>query len=118
MKAKPQEMEKWVNKYLVDYPKSPHSGGILTYLAHAYAREKNNAKAGQVAERAILVDPHAHGIALYYVRWVATEEGKYAHVENKLKDALGKAKKNKWALNYALAFDLYRDRVKDNNKAR
>ena len=118
MQAKAQEMEKWVNKYLADYPESSYRGSILGYLAHAYSREKNNAKAGQVAERAILEDPAAHTIASHYVRWIATEEGKHAHVENKLKAALGKAKKNKWALNYALAFDLYRDRVKDNNKAR
>ena len=118
MKAKPQEMEASVNQYLQHYPDSDHRGHVLSILAHAYAREKNNAKAGQVAERAILEDPAVHNIAQNYVRWIASEEGKHGHVEQKLKEALGKAKKNKWALNYALAFDLYRDRVKDNNKAR
>ena len=54
MQAKPQEMEQWVNKYLQDYPDSAYRGGALAYLANAYAREKNNTKAGQIAERAIL----------------------------------------------------------------
>ena len=51
MQAKAQEMEKWVNKYLADYPESSYRGSILGYLAHAYSREKNNAKAGQVQFR-------------------------------------------------------------------
>ena len=118
MQAKPQEMEGHVNKYIQDYPESIYRGSVLAQLAHAYTREKNNAKGQQVAERAILEDAYAHSIAQHYVRWTATEEGRHAHVENKLKDALGKTKRNKWSLNYALAFDLYRDRLKDNNKAR
>ncbi len=118
MESKPQEMESHVNKYLKDYPESIYRGSVLAQLAHAYAREKNTSKAGQVAERAILEDPNAHSIAQHYVRWIAADESQHKHVESKLKEALGKAKRNKYALNYALAFELYRDRVKDNDKAR
>ena len=56
MESKPQEMESHVNKYLKDYPESIYRGSVLAQLAHAYAREKNTSKAGQVAERAILED--------------------------------------------------------------
>ena len=118
IQTKPGEMKTVVDQYLSNFPDSQYRGSVLGLLAHAYSREKDDAKAAEVAAQAMLEDAYAHSMASQYVRWAASGEDKYPEIEAKLKEALEKTKDNKWAVNYALAFDLYRDRMKDTEKAR
>ena len=118
MQEKAAVMAPLADQYLENFPDSIYRGSMLGYVAHAHAREENLAKAAEVASRAMLEDAHAHSIAQHYVRWAATDESKHAEVETKLKEALSSDTRNKFALNYAMAYDLYRDRVKDLEKAK
>ena len=120
VQSKSNEIKPVVDEYLRNFPDSIYRGSVLGLLAHAHAREENISKAAEVASQAMLEDAYAHSMATHYVRWAAQseDENKFETIEAKLKEALGKTKRNKWAVNYALTFDLFRDRVKDADKAR
>ena len=119
--TKAGQLKPFVDEYKKRFPENRlYLGAALSNLAHSYARDKQLAPALTTAAEAIVHDPNYRDIATYYVRWIhGMDEKRLPEAENILRNAFGQAEtKKRYVIRYALAFDLYRDRIKDPNRAR
>ena len=118
--AKSQQMEPVVQDYLRKYPTRIDRGGMLVLLAHAYIRDKNTQRALQLLDAALAIDATAHDAAGLYVRTCGTTPQQFAQSERALKTAISRNKnpQNAWYLRYVLAFQVYRDGLKNPARAK
>lgn len=116
--AKPDQLAGPVNEYVQKFPARPDRSQMQSYLALAYIA--NGAKPQGVAILATLLseDPVFNSNAAIFVRENGSEPAQLADSEKKLLAALAKNPPGAYYLRYVLAFDLYRDRVKDLAKAK
>lgn len=112
------QMQPLVDEYLKKYADQPDRFALKSYLPAAYLREKNVERAGALLKELLVEDAVSNNAALNYVQTAAVDPAKYAEVEKELRAAVAKNPAQAGALRYALAFGLYRDRVKDLDKAR
>lgn len=119
--SKAGELKPLVEDYKRRYPKNrSYLGQVLSNLAHAYARDKQLSPAVSTAAQAIVHEPGARDIASYYVRWMyELGENRLPEAERILRESFGKVEPGqRHFIRYALAFEVYRDRMKDANRAR
>lgn len=113
--AKPEEMAPLVRDFLNKHNDSKYKPEILAWFAHAYLRNEKNDQARRLFQELLVDAPRTGEAARYFVR--VSNDGQLDDAERQLRDALGKTK-DQYAIRYALAFDLYRDRKQDEEKAK
>ena len=116
--AKGGELEAMANDFATRYPARAERWQNLALAAHAHARENNRAKAVEIFMQVVPNDPWAHDAATHYVRYLNDKPEDYAKAEAFLREAAGKSAKGAPAILHAMAFDLFRDRMKDAAKTR
>ncbi|MEE2947231.1 MAG: tetratricopeptide repeat protein [Verrucomicrobiota bacterium] len=88
------------------------NANILGYFAAAKAREKKIAEAAALALRAARIAPAVHQSPRKYVRWAVETRAGFPEIERNLKAIIDAPKAEPFYAHFALAFDLYRDRMK------
>ena len=119
--GKAAQLKPLVDEYGRRHPSNQEIfGRALSNLAHAHAREKQLPQAVAVAARALSHNPGYRDLAIYYVRWInEVDPNRLGEAEQALRGALSKAPAQaRHFIRLALAIDLYRDRIKDLNRAR
>ncbi|MDP7016020.1 MAG: tetratricopeptide repeat protein [Pirellulaceae bacterium] len=118
--AAPNEMEALVNDYVRKYAAETNRYHGKSYLAQAYLRAKNNARALGLYRELAVVDPGFNSNAQNFVSYVGAEPANHADAEKHLKQAVGQQKEAGRAayLRYVLAFNVYRDRLKNEAQTR
>ena len=114
-KKAPGEIETAVRNYMAEFPKRGDRYELLAQVAHAYAGDKNTAKALQVGGEVMAVDVDSHDIPRAYVGWCGDN---FAQAERGLLQAIQKNAKGAGKLRAVLALEVYRDRMKNAGKAR
>ncbi len=90
----------------------------ITVLCNAFHRDGDLQKATEFAARVLPFEAYHANIASNYLRWMAEDEKRLPQAEQVLRAALARNKDDAFRLRYILAFDLYRDRMKDENRAK
>jgi len=85
---------------------------ILGYFAAAKARDGKTGEAADLALRAAKIAPAIHQSARKYVRWAAEAKADFPAIERNLEAIIDASKADPFYAHFALAFDLYRDRMK------
>jgi TolA-binding protein len=116
--AMPDQIQPLVDEYLKKYSHLPDRFSLKTYLPPAYLRAKNKDRALQLMKELLVEDAVTNGIAGLFVQENASDAAKYPETEKLLLEAIEKNPAQASALRYALAFNLYRDRMKDLPKAK
>ncbi len=117
--AKGAEIEAEVNRYFQSYPDRVDRFLLQGYAAQAYLREEGGKEKGLALIRRILPhDAYSHNLASVLVRNTPLEPGPLKQAEQALQEALKQNSEHSAYLRSALALDLYRDRIKDLDKAR
>ena len=111
--AKPNELEPLVNQYVQKYPQRPDRFLMLSYLAISCSNNGEKPRAVGLLKTLLVDDPAANGNAQIFVRDNGAEPPQLADTEQHLLQAIVQNKPGTYFLRYALAFDLYRDRMKD-----
>lgn len=109
------DMEPVINEYFQKYPTRPDRFAMRSYLAHACFRANDKARGTAILAELM---PFDAGNAALYVQQIGVEPPQFAAAEQTLLAALPKHTAQAWYLRWVLGFELYRDRVKDLNKAR
>jgi len=113
-----KQMQPLVDEYLAKYADQPDRFVLKSYLPAAYLREKNVEQAVTLQKELLTEDAATNNTAVSFVQTFAVDPAKYAETEKLLRDAIEKNPAQAGVLRYALAFTLYRDRMKDVEKAR
>lgn len=116
--APASQLEPLVNQYLTKYPDRPDRFDRLGLVGLAWNRDKNTDRAKAVFRDLLTKNPLAHSAASYFVQLNGTEPDQLADTEKTLLAAIAQNPPNVWFLRYQLAFAVYRDRLKDNAKAK
>ena len=90
---------------------------IIGYQAYANARDKNFKKAAELFLEAAKLDTDIHQSPRSYVRYAASAKIDLVTIERELNSIILNKSDNSFYAYYALAFDLYRDRMKETGKA-
>lgn len=112
------QLEPIVKEYLDKYPDREDRYERTALLAVAWHREQNTERALALFRTLLAVAPNAQSAASYFVQLNGAEPEKLTDTENALRDAIGKNPKDVWSLRYQLGLSLYRDRMKDDGKAK
>lgn len=115
---KAADMEPLVNELFQKYPESKDRFSFRALLAQAAFRDGDKVKGLAISRELLPFDAVSQSSAQAFVREFATEPAKYAECEQVLRDAISKNARDAYYLRYALGLDLFRDRVKDEAKAR
>lgn len=116
--AKAVVMQPLVSEYGKTYSELEDRWEVVALLCHAFARDGDMGKATEFAARVLPFDGYSHSIASKYVEWMGSEPAAMQKVEQVLRSAIQQNKEHAFRLRYVLAFSLYRDRMKDDNKAK
>ena len=116
--AKPAQLEPLVRDYLQKYPDRPDRLHGISYLALSCIANGEKPKGVQLLTALLADDPAFNGNAAVFVRENGNEPPQLADSEQKLLQAIGQNKAGNYYLRYVLAFELYRDRVKEPVKAK
>ena len=119
--GKPGQLKPLVEEYERRHSENTENlGRALSNLAHGFAREKQWKQAIDTASRTLALNPGYRDLASWYVRWNdQIESADLGEVEKNLRNAMsGSPDKYRHFIRLALAFDLYRDRLKDTKRAR
>lgn len=114
-KAAPKEIEAEAKRYLAAFPRREDHYGPLIRAAFAAAEAKETGLALAIAEEVMLEDLSNQDLPLAYVNWCGEDAPRAARGLLKVM-AGNQAKTGK--LRAVLALDVYRDRLKDIDKAR
>jgi TolA-binding protein len=121
----PEQMQPLVDEYFKKYPWAIDRFVLKSYLPPAYVRAKNHAKAVQILKELMSEDPSSNGSALTLIQQNAldpaknaADPSKYPENEQLLLQAIGKNPIHDAYLRYTLAFNVYRDQLKDLTKAK
>lgn len=112
------QMEPVVKDYFSKYADRDDRYERIALLAVAWNREQNPERALAMFRTLLPVAPQAQSVASYFVQLNGSEPEKLADTEKALREAIAKQPKNVWYLRYQLGFSVYRDRLKDNAKAK
>jgi len=114
-KGNPSSWLGLVSEHLKKYPDDPERYTTMAQLAYSFQEAKNTDKAVEVASRLLPVNVGNDNFPGHFVSW----SDNHKRTEQNLKDAIAKNKTDDvWRLRWVLAFDLYRDRLKDIPKAK
>jgi TolA-binding protein len=116
--AKPDALTPIVDDYVRTYPTRPDRFQCVSYLAMSCINNNEKPRGTALLLTLLPEDPLSNGNASIFVRENGTEPAQLADTEQKLLAAIAQAKPGTFYLRYVLAFDLYRDRLKDNAKAK
>jgi len=119
--AKPAQMAPIVTDYLRKYPARADRFDRLGLLAGKYERAKDLPNASRIFSQLLPLSARSHGAASAYLRTRGNEPaGGHAASEKVLVDAINRNPDNadKAYLRYVLAFEVYRDRMKQVEKTR
>ncbi|QDU31291.1 tol-pal system protein YbgF [Anatilimnocola aggregata] len=116
--AKPDQLQPLVDQYVQKFPQRPDRFQLQSYLAASSIAAGDKPRGVAILATLLPVEPAFNGNASLFVRENGNEPAQLADSEQKLKAALGQAAKDPAYLRYVLAFDLYRDRLKDVAKAK
>lgn len=105
--AMPPQMEPFVNQYVQKYPNRQDRHVMRSYLAHAYLRAKNNAKAFQIFAELVPHDARSNSNANALVGANGNEPAKLAQSEQILLKAAATNKRDAGYIRYVLAFNVY-----------
>jgi TolA-binding protein len=114
--SKPAELAPVVADYVKKYPDRADRHSMRTLLAVAYIAAGDKAAGEQILAEVLRFDARSHGAVSRFTSLIDTKRAGQA--EQVLRDAIAKSTpENAVALRYHLALDIYRDRLKDMNKA-
>ncbi len=116
--AMPADIEPLVNEYMQKYPDRQDRFAMRSYLAHAYIRANDRPKVAAIFGELLPFDAFTNGGASYFVSYGVQEPAAFAQMEQALLAAIPRNEPQAWYLRYVLAFELYRDRMKDIPKAK
>ncbi len=116
--AKPAELEPLMREYGKKYPERPDRLHGVSYVALSCIANGDKARGLQLLSLVLADDPQTNSNASVFVRENGDEPDKLAESERKLLDAISKNKPGAHYLRYVLAIELYRDRLKDIEKAK
>ncbi|MFT5110402.1 MAG: TolA-binding protein, partial [Pseudoalteromonas tetraodonis] len=109
---------KWlglVSEHLKQFPEDPERYSTMAQLAYSFQEAKNPDKAIEVTSRLLPIDVGNTSLPTNFVTW----SDDHKRSEKILTAAIAKNKTSQaWRLRWALAFDVYRDRIKDIPKAK
>ena len=111
------EMQNIFEKYKNHAFSESQKALIIGYQAYANARDKNYEKAAILFLEAAKLDVEIHQSPRAYVRYAALAKIDLRSIEQELKSIILNNSGNSFYAHYALAFDLYRDRMKEVGKA-
>lgn len=112
------QIEPLVKQYLTQHKDRDDRYERVALLAVAWHREKNNERALVLFRELLPVVPLTQSVASYFVQLNGEEPAKLQETEQLLLQAIAKNPSDVWYLRYQLGFALYRDRMKDDAKAR
>ncbi|MFT5495653.1 MAG: TolA-binding protein [Kiritimatiellia bacterium] len=115
---KATELQPLVAEYGTKYKDRDDRWWAMTVLCNAFHRDSDIQKATDFAARVLPYEAFHANIGSNYLRWMAEDPARLPQAEQVLKDAVSKNKDDAFRLRYILAFDLYRDRLKDEGKAK
>ena len=116
--APPEQMQPLVDEYFKKYPQRLDRFTLKSYLPAAYLRANNKPKALELVRQLLVEDAVPNGSASVFVRDNGSEPDKLADTEKALLDAIAKNPQQAGVLRYSLALEVYRDRLKNLDKAR
>jgi TolA-binding protein len=116
--APASQIEPLVKQYLTQHRDRDDRYERVALLAIAWNREKNTDRALVLFRQLLSAVPQTQSVASYFVQLNGTEPEKLKDTEQALLQAIAKKPKDVWYLRYQLGFALYRDRMKDDAKAR
>lgn len=116
--AKAAELEPIVNDYTKKYPERDDRYVGVSYLAQALIRDGDKERGLKFLAALLPLDAQTNNNAQFFVQQNGNEPEKLKATEEELKKALATNTKQAAFLRYVLAIDLYRDRMKDNAKAK
>lgn len=116
--GKGAELEPLVNEYFQKYADRQDRFALRSYVANAFLRDNDKPKALAILAELLPFDAATNGNATVFVRENGVEPAQLARTEQVLTEALAKNEPHAYLLRWSLGFDLYRDRVKNLDKAR
>ncbi|MBL8826337.1 MAG: tetratricopeptide repeat protein [Planctomycetaceae bacterium] len=116
--ALPPQLQPLVDEYLKKYPTRQDRFTLKSYLPAAYLRANDKPKALALMRELLVEDAVSNGIGSAFVRENGTEPANLADTEKTLLDAIGKNRAQAGYLRYTLALEVYRDRLKNLDRAR
>ncbi len=116
--AKAGEIAPLANEYQQKYGSLEDRYVVQSYLAHAYLRDGDKANALRIFADVIRHDASTNSNAQTYQQHIGTEPPQVAECERVLREALGQNKRDPHVLRYVLAFNVYRDQIKDVERAK
>jgi len=116
--AKPNELDALVNQYVQKYPTRPDRWHMVSYLAISCSNNGEKPRAVSLLKPLLAEDPATNGNAQYFVRDNGSEPANLTDTEQHLLQAIAQNKPGTYYLRYVLAFDIYRDRLRDPVKAK
>jgi len=116
--VKTPELEQLVNESYQKYPESKDRFYYRALLSAVAFRDADKVKGLALVRELLPFDAVSQSAAQVFVRELAADPAHYAECEQVLRDAIGKNTRDAHYLRYALGIDLFRDRVKDEAKAR
>ena len=117
-KAASREIAAVTKQYAAKYTERDDRFRGLSALARAYIREENPGRRDQLVGKVLSFDARGGDNARIFVEQNGRDPKQMKESERVLVDAISKNAKDATYLRYTLAFNLYRDRMKDNDKVR
>ncbi|MDB5388517.1 MAG: Tetratricopeptide 2 repeat protein [Planctomycetaceae bacterium] len=115
---KTPEMEQLVTELFQKYPENKDRFYYRALLGTVALRDGDKPKAISLYREILPFDAVSQNAAQAFVREFAVDPAKYAECEAVLRDAISKNPRDAYYLRYALGIDLFRDRSKEEAKAR
>ncbi len=116
--AKPAEIQGYVDQFWQKYPQHPDRFALKSLVGHAYARNKQPKQAAQIWKQLLIEAPRPHDAGRNFVFSSGSKPDDLKQIEQALLEAIGKNQNDRDYLRFTLAFDVYRDRMKDLARAR
>jgi TolA-binding protein len=116
--AKAPEIEALVNEYFQKHPQRQDRFSLRSYLPPAFLRDGNKDRALAIIREQLPFDAASNSLASLLISNTPNEPPQNAQLEQVLLDAVNRNPADGSYLRYLLTFDLYRDRMKDLNKAK
>lgn len=116
--AKPDELAAAIKAFVDKYPNDRRRWEAAGLLPYAYQRAGQIDRAMDEIAQVLPHDGRVHDLAMRCAEWAGDDKGLQAKAEKILNDAIGKNKEQAGWIRYALAFSLYRDRMKDEDRSR
>ena len=117
-KASSKDISVVAKEYATKYAQRDDRFRGLSALAQAYIREENPGAAISLLGKVLAFDARGSDNARIFVEQNGTDPERMKESERVLLDAISKNEKHAAYLRYTLAFNLYRDRMKDDDKTR